>query len=264
MEDGVSMVPVQSVKKALDLLDILVFEDVRWEGISLSELSRRSGLRPNTTHNLLKSMAACGYVAQNAESKYIAGPKLGEISMIKTLVSPDIQGIIVRKLQEAVSQLGESLVFATLVNGRRVSLAQIDAERAVRVVLPQKLSYIYEMPTGRILVAYADKHQLHQIKQVSGLPGELWDNISTDEALDEARSEIREAGCAVIFEEKELVTFGCPVLNASGRLLGALGCYAPLFRCPPARQREILKEMLDVADQMSQTIEGNSFLQVRR
>ena len=260
MEKGVFVVPVQSVKKALDLLDILVFEDIRGEGLGLSDLSRRSGLRPSTAHNLLKSMAACGYVAQNAESKYIAGTKLGEIGKTKTLVSPKVRDIIVRKLEESVSQLGESLVFAALANGRRISLAQIDAERAIRVVLPmyQELS-IYEFATGRTLAAYADEYQLSQIKLSSGMPGEFWGSISTDEALDEARSKIREAGCVVIFErkEKELVTFSRPILDTSERLLGALGCYAPLFRCPPARQKEILEKMLDIADQMSRIVEGN-------
>lgn len=52
---------VNSVKKALDILDILIFEDIDRRGISLKELSERSGIRPNTLHNILKTMKQCGY-----------------------------------------------------------------------------------------------------------------------------------------------------------------------------------------------------------
>ena len=246
------MVPVQSVKRALDLLDVLFFEDVPREGIGLFELARRVGLRPNTAHNLLKSMAACGYVAQNAESKYMAGPKFDEICKTKSLVSSEVLDVIIREFKHLVSQLGESFLFATLIGGRRVPLVEIDSDEVIQVDLSAvEQRSIYDMGTGRILVAYADEYALSQIKLVSGLPGEVWDNIDTDEALDAARSDVREVGY-LLFSGKRpgLATFSCPVMDASGRLLGAIGCYAPLFRCPPDKQKKILKEMLSTADRM--------------
>ena len=60
---------VNSVKKALDILDILIFEDIDRRGISLKELSERSGIRPNTLHNILKTMKQCGFSRKGISRK---------------------------------------------------------------------------------------------------------------------------------------------------------------------------------------------------
>ena len=55
-----SEVPVKSVKKALDLLSILIFDDPGLKGVKLTDLAQRLKLPANTTHNLLKTMVVCG------------------------------------------------------------------------------------------------------------------------------------------------------------------------------------------------------------
>ena len=62
-------VPVKSVKKALDLLTLVAFEDPAGEGIPLNELASAMEFPPSSARNLLKTMISCGYVAQNSEGR---------------------------------------------------------------------------------------------------------------------------------------------------------------------------------------------------
>ncbi|MDD5604259.1 MAG: helix-turn-helix domain-containing protein [Eubacteriales bacterium] len=73
---------VQSVKKAAGIIDILVFSDIENGGIGLFDMARQLGLKPNTLHNLLKTLVHCGYVEQRPDSKYVAGPKCKAIGTV--------------------------------------------------------------------------------------------------------------------------------------------------------------------------------------
>ena len=69
-------VPVQSVRKAIELLDMIVLEDPTHKGITLTELAGRMGMRLNSTRNILKTMIICDVIAQNEAHAYVPGPKI--------------------------------------------------------------------------------------------------------------------------------------------------------------------------------------------
>ena len=67
-------VPVKSLKKALDLLDVLLFEDAEEQGFEVKGLAEKLHLPANSVHNLLKTMRICGYVEKNGSGRYTFGP----------------------------------------------------------------------------------------------------------------------------------------------------------------------------------------------
>mgnify|MGYP002552554999 CR=1 FL=1 len=73
-------VPVKSLKKALDLLSVLLFQDGEEKGFAVKELGERLGLPANSVHNLLKTMAVCGYAEKNADGRYTYGPVCRQIA----------------------------------------------------------------------------------------------------------------------------------------------------------------------------------------
>ena len=64
---------VQSVMRALGVLDELTAASGGGEGLSLSELARRTRLRPNTLHNILRSLIAAGYAEAGRQA---AAPRI--------------------------------------------------------------------------------------------------------------------------------------------------------------------------------------------
>jgi IclR family acetate operon transcriptional repressor len=66
---------VQSVKRAIDILDALASED-----LGLVELGRRTGLPPSTTHRMLATLSACGYVSRRRSGQYELGYRAARLA----------------------------------------------------------------------------------------------------------------------------------------------------------------------------------------
>jgi len=238
---------VNSIKKALDTLDILISDDPGRNGIALAELSRRTNIRPNTLHNILKTMLRCGYVAQNSDSSYAAGPKCNAIgNENKFRKFADIY--LKTELEKLNSQTGESSVFYTLRNGGKVPVLSQNSGSAITVDQSKINSFtFFSKATGRILAAFASREELDEIIERNGLPGKSWNDIDSKAKLASAISEIKKAGYIIIHEENGITSIAVPVLDSTGKLIGALGCYAPSFRCPPEKHESIIQSLFSSA-----------------
>ena len=68
--------PVQSVNRALELLELLTREVA---GLTLDELSERTGLNKTTAHNLLRTLRERGYVEQSVNRRFLMGGMVQEL-----------------------------------------------------------------------------------------------------------------------------------------------------------------------------------------
>ena len=245
MESKPSAVPVRSVKKALDLLDQLVFHTPSGGGVTLTALARHLGSPANTTRNLLKTMIVCGYVAQREDATYMPGPKCLEMGRWNALAADGARERIDKLTRDLSERLREAVVLAALRDGRRVVLARCESNRAVRVEsrdIPE--ANIYSVATGRVLAAYATADDLARIVSHNGLPGAHWDGIGTEAALRHALADLRRKGyCLDLPDHGETVAMAVPVFDPAGKLRAALGCYAPCFRCPRSGYAAMIREM---------------------
>lgn len=255
MESNKKNVPVLSVKKALDLLEMLIFQDVKRNGIRLSDLAAKLEIPDNTARNLLKTMVECGFVAQNSESRYIMGKKCQQIGSLNGISSKRSEEDIKNALTKFNEKINETIVFAILADGYREVIAEVASRKEVKVVFERTSSVnIYDATTGRVLAAYAEPEELERIIERYGLPGEYWDNIKDIGSLKKALSVIRDQGHVLMPKWDELISFAIPVLNEEGKLIGSVGCYAPIFRCPKKKQTEIISALNDVASDLAQRL----------
>lgn len=238
-------VPVKSLKKALDILTILAFEDLKREGFTLTTLAHRMEMPVNTVHNLLKTMAACGYVAQKKAGTYCIGPRMTDVGRLNGLLSAAASPRVQKRLDALCHSMEEAVTMATLANGRRILLCQVDPRKMIRVdAATLEERSLFARPTGRILAAYASPDELTRILEQYGMPGAEWNGITSRKALANALEGVRQRGYELIAsEDSELVAFAVPVLDGNGALLGSLGCYAPSFRCGPERHEPILAQL---------------------
>ncbi len=225
-------IPVQSVKRAFDLLDMLIFDDAAKQGIALKELSCWMSMKANSVHNILKTMVACGYVAQNENGKYIAGVKCKQIGLINQLQSESNLSVLESECEKVSQELGESVVFITLTGGNRNRLAGYDSTQAVRVdraVFDQQ--NFYTTPTGRVLISFSSEKQRELILSQNGLPLKQWGNIKSIKKLEGECEVIRRKGFSIVEGSSNgLIAIAFPVFNKEGTLIGSIGCYAPQFR----------------------------------
>lgn len=244
-----SDIPVKSVKKALDLLSILLFEDIDRIGIDLTTLSKRLGAPLNTTHNLLKTMVACGFIAQTDKSHYIAGPKCEQIGKINELKDDRNSKMINAQMRKLSDDVQENVVFSIIAGGRRIVSTHCEYEKQLikidRAQFDQNSS-IYRLPTGRVLTAYATESELKEIKEFYGDPLSLWPSMKMD------CERIREEGAYQLTPDKPNInSYAVPILAPKGKSLGALGCYAPVFRCTKAKELLIKNNLKKTANTIS-------------
>ncbi len=248
---------VESIKKALDVLDILVFEDAEHDGISLTELSKRTDIRPNTLHAILKTMQESGYVEQNAKLRYLAGKRCRQIALIShNKLSADSMAMLDSVLMELRDELDESVSFYLLDRGQRINYTNIASDKSRKsesTMLEEKSMYWY--PSGRILCAYCSEKELSRIIRKNGYPEEVWDNISSKEQFEAALEKVRAAGVAVLYSDLSgRASYSMPAFTSDGRLLGALGVYMPLEHRSDKKEAEILSAMRKCVEKIKKCI----------
>lgn len=127
----------------------------------------------------------------------------------KTLLSfVLLQGLINGTRSESVlnDRHGELISPATLANSKKILMALLDSNRTIKIdhaVLGDER--MYTVPTGRILVAFADTYVLSAIKKVHGFPGAGWNNIVTIAEFENELACIRAAGHAIIVNDERSI-----------------------------------------------------------
>ncbi len=256
MEQLQRNVPVQSVRKALDLLSVLAFEDLHRQGVPLTVLARRMKMPPNTAHNLLRTMAACGYVMQTEAGAYAAGPRCAEMARLNRILSGTAAQAVRDRMEQLSRESGEAVTFAVLSDGRRVLVWQVQSQHVVRVdASALETRSIYAVPTGRVLLAFESGNERDKVIERYGLPGVEWGGIQSRAQLEKALAGVREQGQeSIVPDGKDLASFAVPVLDSNGCAVGALGCYAPLFRCPPRKRAALLAQLLSAAKEIARHV----------
>ncbi len=248
-------VPVKSVQKAMALLDRIVLEDVEGRGVALSELAQHVGMPSNTAHNLLKSLIACGYVAPGGRGVYVAGAKCRQIGLLARFAEPQARQRLLGELLRFAQAEGEACVCSILVNGARVTVGSVDSTHAIQVAQTTiETAHFFARATGRILAAIADDEELREIIERHGMPGENWDGIVEEQSLRQALALVRDEGFCML-RDSDLIAFACPVYRANGSVWGALGAYAPAYRCPEERQGQLREALLSTAARIPEVIE---------
>ncbi len=244
-------VPVRSVRKALELLEMIVLDDPARNGIALTDLAKRMGMLPNSTRNILKTMLVCGFAAQNQEGRYVPGPKILTIGRINYFDKARLARIE-RLLLEFSGSIQEDSVFAILYQGRRIALAKAHSAQIIKIEPEKESADLYALPTGRVLAAYASPEELKTIVKLNGWPGKSWNNISNPAKMATAVSALKKAGgCVINPDSNQIASMAVPVLDAKDKLIGAIGAYAPCFRCPPEKAKIIYQELVKVAQRIS-------------
>ena len=226
---------MRSLKKALDILDLIIEADLHQVDASLAGLARHMRLPANSVHNLLTTMVACGYVRKNGHGRYVQGVKCRQLGRLNRLAAPPVRDAVRRHLQQLAAETGEGCLLAVLMNGERVVVAREDSAQAIQVshATIENLPF-FSRATGRALAAYATAEELEQIVARHGLPGRHWDHIARRPVLRAALAAVQRQGvCVATTPEHGLIGLAAPVMGANGKAWGVLGLYAPAFRCGP-------------------------------
>jgi IclR family acetate operon transcriptional repressor len=250
-QEDVSLGGVQSIERALDLLECLARAG-GWLGISeLSELAQQP---VGTIHRLLKTLAARDYVVRDSRTRrYALGPAFRRLAGIG-LQTPDWTEIATPLLQELVEVSGETANLAVLERNRAIYEAQAQPTRTVRMFteLGNRVP-LHCTGAGKVLLAYQPESVITSILAEVGLPAYTETTITDLRQFQQELDLIRHQGYAVDNGEHEegVRCIAVPVYGPKGRVLAAISISGPSSRLDSRRIPTLLPHLKRISATIS-------------
>lgn len=219
----------QSVERALALL-VAMSEFKR--PVSVTEIARRVGLHPATTHRLLRALVAAGFAAQDADtSRYGLGPTLLHIARVfgQNEGLPELARPIMERLTQ---ETGETTGLVGRDGMNTLIMARVRSPHPLLVHHPVGTrGVLHGSAGGKILLAGMTDEDLERAL-AAPLPT-FTPRTTTDPAILRAQIRaIREYGYAVVVDgvDEGVTTIAAPVVDVDQQVIAALSVTAPTSR----------------------------------
>jgi DNA-binding IclR family transcriptional regulator len=206
------------------------------EKLSLTELSRRTGLYKSTVLRLLAALEHGGFVRRLADGQYTVGPEPLRLATVYQR-SFDVGHVIQPLLERLSAASGETASFYVRQGDMRIALFRVEPSRSIRAsVRPGQEYPIRQGASGKVLLAF-----------------------SADAG--DAHAGVRRECFASSFGERdpETASVSAPVFGVHGALLGALALSAPVARlADPEAFGRARAALLDAAREATGTLGGRA------
>ena len=251
--DGSRAGRLSSVTSAL--LVLKVFSEGEAE-LGISSLAKRLSLAKSTVHRLAVSLAAEGFLEQNAENgRYRLGLALFSLGAL-VRQRMDVSNQARPLLGQLRDSTQEAVHLAILAQTDIMYLYNLESARAIGI-----RSYIgarkpaFCTSEGRVLLAYAEPAQLELVLQ-SGLTARTAKTDTDARALVALLDEVRRNGYATDDEESEegMRGLAAPIRDISGNVIAAVGLAGPIQRITKKELRAFVPQVVATADAVSQRL----------
>jgi IclR family acetate operon transcriptional repressor len=235
---------VQAVDRALDVLERLA---AAGGPVGVSALARSSGLPIGTIHRLLRTLAARGYVRQEASRAYALGPavlRLGHATAW-TLAAPARP-----YLARLVEISGETANLAVLEGDRVMYVAQSPSPHRLRMFAEVGRHVTpHSTAVGKVLLAYLAPDAAQAIVRAIGLPARTPTTITDPDAFTAELDRVRARGWALDNGEEEagVRCVAVPVRDGA-RVVAAMSVSGPAARFDVGDVDVLAERMQVVAD----------------
>lgn len=241
----------KTLLKGLALLELLARSD-RPRGVS--ELARAAGLARSNIHRTLQTLAAAGFVRQDAAGRYLCTLKLFELGRA---VHDRID--VVRAAEPTIGRLAgvtQETVHLSVLDGTDVVYVhKVDSPQPVRAY-----SHVggrapaHCVATGKALLAWRDPSGVDQLHQA--LVAYTPQTITAPEALAEELAQVRRQGFAVNRGEWRASVCGvaAPIRDATGAVVAAIGISGPAERLPAAGLDAFAPNVVAAAEEISRCL----------
>lgn len=221
---------IQSVTRALRILDTLAAHP---EGLTVKEIAGHAQLNVSTTHHLVNTLKASGYVSGLGNGTYCLGSAIPRLysAFLATMHSDKHLHEILQSLAKLTN---ETAYIGAWHNGEVVIEAIVEGSQALRVggLYVGYSGYTHARATGKALLAYLNPQELDAYLASHRLVPVTPYTLQSEEELRAQLRLIAEQGFAVDREEfaEGVCCVAAPVFTAEGQAVAALTVSAPAWR----------------------------------
>jgi len=232
-EDGPGVAPIQSVDRALQILEFLTDAP----SLGTSDIARKLGVHRSTASRLLTTLEGRGVVEQVSDR---GAYRLG-LGLLRMAYPVSTRFDLARDGQEVCDALAEATQetcnVAILDGGYAVTITQSAGQRMVGVAgqYVGQRAPLHASSSGKVLLAHAPQHVLVSVTG-EALEGYTDATRIDSDVLEKELALIRERGwsSAVGEWEEGINALAVPVWDATHELVAVLSVTAPDFRMPEA------------------------------
>lgn len=204
--------------------------------LTLTELSKRTGLYKSTVLRLLAALEHGGFIRKLPDGQYSIGPQPLRLASIYQR-SFQVGHVVEPLLKQLSAASGETASYYVRHEDKRIALFRVEPSRAVRAAVQVGQEYaITQGASGKVLLAFSTPRSV-------------------------AYDQIRDQLWAVSYGERdpETASVAAPVFGVTGELQGALTLSAPRDRLtPPDAMLKACRQVLEAAREATQALGGES------
>lgn len=223
--------PVQSIDRVFDIIEVLSSSP---HGMILSELAAEVNLHISTTHRLLSSLSARGYVQKDIESgKYRLTTKLFEVGS-RVVGGMNLLSVSRPYLEHLANATSETIHLVARNGDEVVYLYKEDTSSStIRMAsMVGQRAPMYCTGVGKSILAYLPEQEVRDIwGRIQVTPFTAATHVTLEDLLADL-AQVRQRGYAMDNEEHEPGVFcvGAPILDFGNRPVGAVSISAPAAR----------------------------------
>jgi IclR family transcriptional regulator, acetate operon repressor len=239
--------PPQGAQAALRAIRLLKLFTAERPEMSLSELSRGSGLNKTTTHRLLRALQSENLVERNAAtSAYSLGPGLMALG-VQALASSDLRRRVRPLLKALAKSSGETATLEVPIGDSMLILDEVAGTHVIGAVGNVGTRWpLHATSTGKAFLAF-DDNGLDRLG--SPLKALTVRTLVDKEAFQPQLIEIRRRGYAMSVDELEegYAAVATIIRGALGDVQGTLCIGGPTQRLNAARRAELGASLCEAA-----------------
>lgn len=246
---------VQALDRGLALLELLAEED----GLTLSDLARKSGFSASTVHRILLTLEGRGFVQHDTERGYwligVETFKVGSAFLRNRRIA-SMGRLTMRELME---KTGETVNLGIEDNGEVVFISQVESHDTLRAFFRAgSRGAMHASGVGKALLAEFPEHRIRQICGLRRL--ERFTEKTRSDLADLLREldETRRRGWALDDEERTLGMrcVAAPIFNEHAEPIAAVSTSGPSVRITLRKLDEFGPLVRRAADEITASIGG--------
>jgi IclR family acetate operon transcriptional repressor len=232
MADGrAAMPPILVLQKVRQILECFT---VATPSMSLQQITRATGLPPSTCQRLVHNLVREGFLDRD-EDRYRIGLALVRWSAPGTL-GLDLVQLTRPVLQALRDETGETALLYVRDGAYRTVVGLAETHNVVlRMFMVGMVMALHAGSAGKVFMAFDPTARSAAVSH--GLTRQTPRTVVDIDLLDQQLGEIRSAGYATSFEERDAgaASVSAPVFGLTGELVAVLGIAAPTQRLTPAK-----------------------------